>query len=368
MRNFLFLLTIISFLLACKSAQDKFKDQDYVGAFESAIKGLKKKNDTKQNLAILKKSLTKIISAYQDDLKTYPTLIDLKQKAKVADSSIDLVEKIDKAKQYIEIDSFINHKELINQNSRLKTEVGTAYLNSAQTQLNEIKSTHKKTNAHQALDDAMKAQKYIGKSPESLKCIDEIEEYGTVVVNVEVQHWNDFSSFDVNKEFRNVENNSSGIKLIKYLYDSSKALNKIDCNIEVRLSSIDYDESIEQRSQSFTEKVPDGFEIVKDDEGNETKVQLYKEVTGTVTIKKTIIKASCDVNTNIDDYEGNCSLSEERWSEEIETYKEMYELSGDERAIPDEYTRQPSNSMKSESELAEELLSEIYDTFARKYF
>lgn len=368
MRNLLLLLTIISFLFTCKSAQDKYKDQDYSGAFESAIKGLRKKSDTKANLAILKKSLTKLVSEYQDNLQKYPTMIDLKQKAKVVDGNIDLMEKLEKAKHYIEIDSFINHKELINQNAWLKTEVGTAFLNKAQTQLAEIKSTHKKINAHQALDDAMQAQKYIGKSPESIKCIDEIEEYGTVIVNIEVQHWNDFNSFDVNKEFRHVENNSSSTNLIKYLYDSSKALNQIDCNIEVRLSSIDFDESIEQRSQTFTDKVPDGFEIKKDDEGNEIKVQLYKEVSGTITIKKTILKASCDVNTDIDDYEGNCSFSEERWSEDTETFREMYELSGDERAIPDEYTRQPSNAMKSKEQLAEELLSNIYDTFVRKYF
>ncbi len=368
MRTLILALFLLSLLNACKSAQTKYKEKNYIGAFDDALKELKKGKNKKENLPILKKSLNKISLAYKDLYAKYASLASLDQKAKVADANIDLVNRLEKAKKFIVPDSFYNQQELLSQNKNLKNEVGNAYLTRAISQLSELKSTNKKGLAPQALLDIEKAEKYLATNAEINKYKEEIIQYGTVVVNVEVEQWgSEFSMYEVDRIFRNVESYKHSNRLLKLIYESNRSKNQLDCNVEVRISSIDYDDNRQSNNQTYAESVPDGYEIKKDEKGNEIKVQKYTTVKGTVQIMTHTLRATCHVQTDIDAYTENCKWSQNSWTRYVETKNEEYRVSGDLRAIPSQYRNQPNNRMKSKSELTDELLSDIYNVFVQEY-
>ncbi len=358
----------MSLICTCKSAQAKYKDKNYTGAFEDALKDLKKDKNKKENLPILKKSLSKLVNSYKELYARYSTMTDLDQKAKVADANIDLVNKFHSAKKFIIPDSFYNHQQLLSQNKNLKNEVGNDFLIRATDRLSELKSTNKKYLAPQALLDIEKAEIYLGKNSETTNYKNQIIQYGTVIVNVEAEQWgSDFSIFEIDRVFKNIESYTNSDRLLKVIYESMKPKSQLDCNVEIRLSTIDFAETIENNRLTFTESVPDGYEIKKDDKGNDVKVQKYAKVTGYVQINTRRLRATSNTQTDIDAYTENCSWSENRWTRFVETTREEYSISGDLRAIPSQYRNQPTNRMKSKSELADELLSDIYNVFVNEY-
>jgi hypothetical protein len=368
MRAFLFFLLIFSLFSACKSAQTKYKEKNYAGAFEDALKDLKKGKNKKDNLPLLNKSLNKITATYKSSYGKYSSLTTLEQKAKVADGNIDLVDRFDRAKSYIIADSFFNQKDLLLQNKVLKAEVGNLFLTRGTNELSELKSTNKKSVAHQALIDIEMAEKYLGHSAEISKIKEEIFQYGTVFINVEVEQWGgSYSLYEIDRVFRNVESYKHSNRMIEIFYESKKNKNQLDCNVEIRLSSIDYAENIRSSNHTYSESVPDGYEIKKDDKGNDIKVQKYTTVSGTVQTNTRTLRATCNIQTDIDAYSDNCKWSENSWTRYVETNNEEYRLSGDLRAIPSQYRNQPTNRMKSKSDLSDELLADIYNVFVQEY-
>jgi hypothetical protein len=365
--KFAFLL-IFSFFFACKSAQDKFKDKNYIGAFEDALKDLKKGKDKKENLLVLKKSITKLSSAYKSSFDKLTSASSLDAKAKVADSNIDLLDRFERSKNFLIADSFFNQSTLLSQNSSLRQEVGLAFKSKGSTGLNELKSTNRKLIAPMALSDIEKAAYYLNEDLQAMTS--DIYKYGTVLINFEVETWgNSFNNFEVDRIFRNIEDYNSNNKLQKIYYDANLPQNQLDCNVELRLSSPDYNEYSDSRTLNFSEKVEDGYDIVKDKDGKETKVIRYKNIQGQVLVNSIILKASCNAETNINSYNGNCSWMEERWTRSVETRREEYRLSGDLRAIPSQYKNQPSNNnTKSRSQLSDELLRDVYNVVVNQYF
>ncbi len=365
---FLILITV-SLFITCKSAQDKFKDKNYIGAFEDALKDLKKGKDKKENLPVLRKSIAKLTSEYKASYNKYSTLTSLDQKAKVADACIDLVDRYDRAKSFIVADSFHNQKILLEQETNLKQEVGSAFKLNGINALNDIKSSKKKIQARQAMSDLDKAEYYLGSNEEITQLKSDLIKNGTLLVNVEVSQWNlDFRNYEIDNVFRNVEDYSNDKTLQKIYYNTRIPQNELDCNIELRLGSINYDENRTSRTNIFSERIQDGYDTKKDDKGNEVKTPRYIDVKGQVQTTTTILRASVNAQSDVKSYTGNCNWRDNSWSRSVQTQRDQYQLSGDSRAIPSQYRNQPSNNMKSKSQLSDDLLRDVYSVFVNEYF
>lgn len=352
---FLTLLTIVS----CKSAKDKFEDKNYTGAFDEALSNLKKNKNTRENLSILKKSLRQLALQYNQQYSRLANLSDVEQKVPLADANIALLTRLEKAESYVVADSFYNYPKLKKENQQLRLEVGNHYKQSAISLLDEASSTGKKAPAQKAHEILVKAEKY-HPDPQSLRSLkEEAVKRGTVITNIKVEHWTtDFSSFDVDRLFQRLGSTSDLFH--KIYYDKNFKRSELDCEVELEIESVDFRNNTEVRTQSFTKKIVDRYEVIVDANGNKKEVPVYKDLTGAVEVTTHILRASTDINLRVNSITTDCPFRNDSWSREVTTRGESYRLSGDQRAIPDAY-KTSGTQMKSRDELREDLLEELYN-------
>lgn len=352
---FLFFLLIVS----CKSAQDKYNAQNYKGAFDEALSGLKKGKDKNKNLAIVKKSLKQIVIQYKNlqNKLNHALAVD---KVALADANIDLLGRLDKSSEYIIVDSFYNYKILQNENTNLTHEVGNFFKNEAIDLIEEAKSSRRKQAAQDGYYLIIKAEKYLGSKNELKNLKTEAEKLGTIVTNISVDYWlNDFDSWDVNNRFDDLENTSTLFE--KTYYNKSLSRNELDCDIEVEIQSINFRETTDNNYRTFTDKIIDRYDVKIDSNGKRIEIPVYKEIQGKVEIISKTITAIANVTLDVNKITSDCPYTRNYWTEDVKTIVEEYRLSGDLRAIPDQYKNNSGSSPKSKDRLREDLLDEIYN-------
>lgn len=353
------LFTVFILFTACKSAQEKYNDQNYKGAFDEALSDLKKGKDKNKNLAIVKKSLKQIVGQYKS-LQVKLTNAQVADKVPLADANIDLLSRLDRTSDYIIIDSFYNYKNLQNENANLTNEVGNYFKNDAIDLIEEARASRRKQPAQDGYYLIVKAEKYLGPKNELKNLKTEAEKFGTIVSNITVDYWlNDFNSWDVNNRFDDLENTSSLFE--KTFYNKSITRNELDCDIEVEIQSINFRETTDRDFRTFTDKIIDRYDVKIDSNGKRIEIPVYKEIQGKVEILVKTITAVANVTLDVNKITSDCPYTRNYWTEDVKTTLEEYRLSGDQRAIPDQYKNSAGNSPKSKDRLKEDLLDEIYN-------
>ena len=108
MKSHYLLFILIITIASCKSAQEKYNDQNYKGAFDEALGDLKKGKDKSKNLTIIKKSLRQIVAQYKQ-LQTKLSNADIADKVPLADANIDLLDRMDKVSEFLVRDTFYRY-------------------------------------------------------------------------------------------------------------------------------------------------------------------------------------------------------------------------------------------------------------------
>ncbi|MEM9549080.1 MAG: hypothetical protein AAGA77_24040, partial [Bacteroidota bacterium] len=152
---------------------------------------------------------------------------------------------------------------------------------------------------------------------------------------------------------------------VQIVYDNNSI--KSDCEVELDFSRLDVDERSENSSRNYTKEILDGYRTETDTSGNSVQVPIYKEVSGTVTTRRITKTVSWRVDVEINRSTNNCDLREERFTEEVEDKIEIYELSGDERAIPNEFKDSSNQELKDTDDMVEDLIDDLYRR-VRNYF
>lgn len=364
MKSHYLLFILIITIASCKSAQEKYNDQNYKGAFDEALGDLKKGKDKSKNLTIIKKSLRQIVAQYKQ-LQTKLSNADIADKVPLADANIDLLDRMDKVSEFLVRDTFYRYSILQNENISLTNEVGNYFKNDAIDLIEESKSTKRKQPAQDGYYLVVKAEKYLGPKNELKNLKLEAEKYGTIVTNISVDYWmNDFDSWEVNNRFDDLENTSTLFE--KTLYNKNITRNELDCDIEVEIQGINFRETNDSDYRNFTDKIIDRYEVKIDSNGNRTELPIYKEIQGRVEIISKKITASSNTSLDINRITSDCPYSSTYWTEDVNTIIEEYRLSGDQRAIPDQYKTNTNSTLKSRDRIAEELLEKIYDRVRRE--
>jgi hypothetical protein len=361
-------LVITMFSMACKSPKDRLDDRDYEGAFESALKNLNKSKDKKENLLVLRKALSKLYNAHERNHASLSQVSPLETKATVADECTDLLDKIDRARDYIHDDSLYHYKEIYEENKILKNEVGNQYQKRAGDALQELKSTYNKSLAPTIYKDLERAEYYLGPNTDVRAYKEETLRLGTIIINVEADAWgSDYSNYDIGRVFGALNTVRTTSPLTKIYYQGRLSTEQIDCQINLRLGRIDYNESRNETSRNFSEKIEDGFDVKKDANGNEVKVQRYKTITATVYTTTTNYRMELPVESTVNGKAPNCTLTSNRWYSREDYKVDQHRITGDSRAVPSSY-RNSTQNIKSRQQLSEEILQQAYREFLDRYF
>ena len=350
----------LTFIFSCSSPQDSVQKRDFDRAYKSALRQLKKGKSVSKNKNILTEALEGILVR---DLRKKENLIQTNQLERLEEAikvNQNLQEKIDKAMAFVD-DSF--QEDLANlqqEENELSALVAKTYFEDGDIKLTEAMANNDKLLSRDAYNDFLKAKQYgfDGRVIEPL--LETSKEFSIVRYAVEANISFDIGrSWDIDREMDNLEDYNG--RFVQVDFEKANNPNDIDCYIEINFESLDIDLREQTDQDDFEKEVVVGKKTITNDQGEEVEVDKIEEVEGTV-IERTITKTAewrvvIDVRSN----SKNCTLSGTYFSEALVSKISFYELSGDERAIPNRYKKQSRDELMEDDDMAEALLEVIYE-------
>ena len=351
-QRLLFSLIIIMLISACSGPQKLYEKGKYSKAYDKALSKLKKGKDRKMK-TLVNKAFFKMIDQTRDEL------IDLNRNFDLVDAERNL-KKYDEVRERFEAGETFLTDENVEKNAGLRDEkeglVSDVY-EGGLAFMNDYNSSQQKVNAREAFAYFSVVDKYCSNDyPNMDQLLNESFEAGTVVYNVNVDlNFEQEYRWEVNRKFDDLEGRQGFTRIV---YDRQG--NVGDCLVELDFDSLDEDLQESTSTKNYSEKIEDGYTIQKDSTGKEIKITKYKTVTGSVTTRRISKRIKWRVNLDVRSMNGDCNLKEERFSEELIDEVDQFEISGDQRAIPSQYTRNNNEKLESTDDMVDDLIDELY--------
>ena len=358
------LLLLICFT-ACVSPKKKFDAGDYEAAFKAALNNMKnEKKATPADQDFLVKSLDKIYLADRKEIGYHETANYWKEWEKAYKINNDLLDKIEAANSYVDDKFTFNYQKTLDKEAELRNSLADELMKIGQEYLDASIATGNKFLAQDAFNYFRKAEKYGVSNIDLIPLYQLCYDYGTIVYRVSAYAPFDITyNWDIDRTFENVRSNRN---FSQVLYEQNAP--NIDCDIQLDFKSLDIDETRREISQDFEESIITGYDTVTDTSGFTTRQEIRETIRGTVKTTNITKKASWRVYVYIKGYSNNCRLSESNWCVGTESQIEKYNLSGDRRAIPQTYKGGAFDNLRSDDDMAEELLDDIFRWFQNEYF
>ena len=345
---------ILSLLLiiACASPKKLYEKGKYFKAFDSVLNDIEDGKKERNNLVLLNKSFAKMIDLAREEMN-------------VLEDGYKIKELRDNFKQYEKVDSRYEkgrpylddaNKEKYNGFNQEKVQlVEDTYLEGKDL-LTYFEENNRKLDARNAYYhfELVKENSNDYNDIESL--LREAREKAIVIYNIDADLDSDFSyQWDVDRRFDDLEGEEGFYKIV---YDYSEGSE--DCLVELDFSRLDVDEKESESKKNYTVEVIDGYETKTDTSGNTIEIPIYKDVSGTVTIRTLTKTVSWRIDIELLKSNQNCDLKERRFTESVEDKIEVIEIEGDERAIPDEYKNRTNKKLEDTDDMVDDLLDKLY--------
>ena len=352
-------------IISCSSPKKKFENGDYTAAFNTALKNLQKeKKAADANRDILLRALDKIYLDDRKEISFYENSDGLINLEKAFKTNQNLLDKIEKATPYLDDKFAFNYQQSIEHQKEMSRTLIDGFMQLGQEHLTSSMENSNKFLAQDAFTYFKKAEKY-GAMKSSLESLYQLcYEHGTLIYRVSANAVFDLSyNWEIDRIFESIQGNRN---FITVLYEQDA--DYVDCEIEVSFKSLDIDEFRSRDSQNFEESVVTGYETVSDTSGYSFQREIRKNVEGKVTTTKITKKAQWRAYVYIKGYSNNCQLSENNWSMSTESIAETIQTSGDVRAIPSTFQASSIVNLSNDSDMAGDLIEDVYEKFRRVYF
>jgi hypothetical protein len=268
----------------------------------------------------------------------------------------DINKRFDAGRKYL-----ISTQEPLNQDikskkQKLEKRLVDTLIQIGQYNLDYAIRDNKKWLAIYAYDQFRKTQ-YYRQVPGIDTLIQDCIDYGTYIYIVDADA--DFASsyrWEIDRQFDDLE--TENFQFIQVFYD--RYVNNADCDIEIRFRSLDFDIRESVKTNQYSKKIVDGYKTVVDESGNETKEAIYKDVSAEVRDKELTKIASWECALDAKPASDNCRKRDKYFKRSYSSKIHRFEITGDERAVPDQYKNQPLQEFEDESRMVEELIKLIY--------
>ena len=351
-------------MLACSSPQKSFEKGQFRKAYYAALKNLKKGKKNRKDKTILKKSFAELYGEHNLEFERY-LRSDYLEDWEEAYSKLDkLTEIYYDGKLYLDESYVAKFENIEGELADLGANIAQGYYELGQENMSQFQFNRDKLLAQVAHQSFKKSAEF-GATFEDLDLlIEQSFEQGAIYILVEAKApFNVEYNWEIDRTFDDLEDESSGFKVVAY----ERMLSVVDCQMEIDFSSLDRFRDERRSTQSFTERIEDGTEIEIDTAGNKTTVPKYREIRGEVETTRETITFRWRVAVNIFGDTGYCDFDNRTFVQEESVINEFYRLSGDERAIPQEY-RSTRNIDIDEDDIAEDLIEELYEEIEDYYF
>ena len=360
------LLSLLTFVLvlSCASPQKSFDKGNYEKAYKQAVKNVAKGSNKRKDRTLLNKSFNEILKEKSDNIDRYASsnvIEDWEEAYKEYESLIDLYYD---GKRYLDKEyvTLMGQKETEQQ--QLQNDIAQNYLELGHMKMDQYESNGNKRFAQEAHEYYTRTQ-YYDPYNDTIDAL-LVSSYESAIVNVYVEAesiWEMSYSWIIDRKFSELERESEGFYVVSFEKNQDIA----DCSLLIEFSSLDEDRSERRNTERFSREIEDGFETRQDTSGNTIQVPKYTTVTGEVTTITEIYEYEWRARVNSYGSEQYCDFRSRSFDAEEEIVYEYYEVSGDNRAIPDNYSN-TSFSQRDLDDIVEELLDELYSDIENYYF
>lgn len=352
------------FLMSCASPQKSFNKGDYAKAYKSALKNLKKGKKNRKDKTILNKSFQQIYDEKQADIASLMGSSFIEDWELAYKEYGELIDYYDDGRQYLDDKYSIKMKFVDEDSKKLGDDIALSYYELGLDQMALFRESNNKLHAQDANVYFQKVVAYGGAQADLDALLQVSYEQGIVQILVEAyapfeQRYN----WEIDRQFSDIERESSGF----YVYSYERVLTEPDCSMQIDLSSIDRRVDEDRNFQTFTEQIQDGYDSRTDTSGVTTRVPRYIDVQGQVTTISENITYRWRAAVSFRGNREYCDFRSRNFEAEEIVRNERYELSGDQRAIPDRYNRD-NYSSEDQDDIVDELLDDLYRDIRRSYF
>ena len=362
-RGHMILLFGVSLLLSCASPQKSFKKGKYEKAYQSALKSLKKGQKDRKLKSVLNNSFDKLYEKHTIEAEKLATR-NFIEDWEGANGHLDkLIGYYYDGKAYLDPEFDEPMEFVMNDADTLKANLAGGYFDLGDDRLKEYDRTQNKFSAQDAHQFFTKSV-YYGYKPNIDTLIERALEASIIYMTIEAYAPYDRRfEWDINRRFDDLESESDGYLTIRYGDFSNNA----DCNMEIEFSNLRRYVNEDYSTRQFSERIEDGYETRTDTSGKTTRVPIYRDVTGEVTIIRE--EYTFEWGARVRSYGDSryCDYNDRRFEEEEKVTRERYQTSGDDRAIPSQYKNDREQPI-DEDDIAEDLIDDIYREIRRYYF
>ncbi|MDF1697125.1 MAG: hypothetical protein P1U56_14880 [Saprospiraceae bacterium] len=360
MKKYAYIILLWTVLFSsCSSPQKLYEKGKYFKAFDAVLGDIKAGKKNRKDVLLLNKSFSKMIDLARD------RMIVLVDGYKINDLT-------DNFKQYEEVDTrFVKARSYINDDNKLKYEdFRSEKLQLIQDTYDEGKAlmvyfneTNNKIDARNAYYHFELVDEYSNEYPDVYQLMQEAKDAATLlyVVNADLDF--DFSyEWEVDNAFDDLRGQSGFMKIVY-----ANSFNNGDCFVELDFSKLDVNERVSESTRTYTKQVEDGYTTETDTSGTVTQIPKYIDVSGSVTTRTITKTLTWRIHLEIRKSSVNCDLREQQFRATIEDQVDQYQISGDQRAIPNEYTSNINDRIRSTDDMVDDLIRDLY-LKVRNYF
>ena len=350
--QFVSIISLLIIISSCSGPQKLYEKGKYDKAYDKALSKLKEGKDRKMK-TLVNKAFSKLIDQTRDEL------IDLNRRLDLSDAERNLTKYDETGERFEEGELFLSDENIAKYSVFMseKEALVSGVYDGGLAFMDDYKSLQRKADAREAFAYFSLVDKYCNTDyPNMDELLNESFEAGTVIYNVNIDlNFDQSYRWEVNRKFDDLEGRQGFIRIV---YDRQG--NVGDCLVEIDFDRLDEDYQESTSTKNYSEKIEDGYTTKTDTSGNEIKIIKYKTVTGSVTTRRITKRVRWRVNLDVRSMNGDCNLREERFSEELVDEVDQYEISGDERAIPTQYTKSKNDKLERTDDMVDDLIDELY--------
>jgi hypothetical protein len=352
-----FILLTLILISACTTSEKTMSDNGLEKDYSSALRKLESGNASSKQIAVLSTALTEIINqqtALKDSLQQIGNLENTDKSYQINQYLLD---KIFPALPYIDKSYKATLDKLKIEEQELQTFLQTTYFEQGKSNLNTAMSENDKAKSKMAYLEFEKSQKYGGNKMvlDSLKKVS--LDHSIMIYNLRIKVPSDRKYLiQLEDRFQEIEKNNIKFKQI-YFNQNDK---KVDCTIWIEFDKLVRTLHDQQYSQTYQKRVRTGSTTQRNEDGTEREIAVFNTVSGTVSKNTKVKTFQWNIYIFIESTSNNCNLGSSQFPEILTSEALEIDISGDERAVPEQYQNFNPEPMLSDMDLMDELIDRIY--------
>lgn len=363
-------LFMIILLPACQTIEDLYQAGEYDKAFKASQRRLEQNPDEEKTLFFLEQSLEALITADWEEFTALSTQPEPNKWEGALNAVARMDDYVEQARLYLPNAYEEEQTQWWAAALTLEEQLYYHYLELGRSQLAESLAEKNAAIGQRAYYNFGRAKHY---QRDHFDEVERLQDYlarakqaGIIYYEVAIDDgYNIGLGVNVKQAFSNL-NIKGGLFLdIKQVFIANGG----DCAIDIDFGEFETSIREDNSRQDFQERIIVDHQVQTDTSGNQYEVPVYAEVEGRVETVTSTTVGSWEVKVDVSRRTGNCNIFSNRYHQEAKSTIEFYRLSGDERAIPDQYKNTVfKKEHTSDEDLAEEVLDNLVQLIYRDYF